>query len=109
MAKDILIVDDEDDIRDLISGLLEDEGYQAREAADADGALQAIRSHPELNGLRGTVVELTPNVRVARCRRRCRCAVSVAAGYRPGARACTRTLNAGSWWPYLRPNRRWCR
>ncbi|MEN0652232.1 MULTISPECIES: nitrogen assimilation response regulator NtrX [Hyphobacterium] len=44
MAKDILIVDDEDDIRDLISGLLEDEGYQAREAADADGALQAIRS-----------------------------------------------------------------
>ncbi|HAQ35357.1 MAG: sigma-54-dependent Fis family transcriptional regulator [Maricaulis sp.] len=44
MAKDILIVDDEDDIRDLISGLLEDEGYQAREAADADGTLDAIKA-----------------------------------------------------------------
>lgn len=44
MAKDILIVDDEDDIRDLISGILEDEGYQAREAAHADGALEAIRA-----------------------------------------------------------------
>lgn len=44
MAKDILIVDDEDDIRDLISGILEDEGYQAREAADADGALDALKA-----------------------------------------------------------------
>ena len=44
MAKDILIVDDEDDIRDLISGILEDEGYQAREAAHADGALDTIRA-----------------------------------------------------------------
>ena len=44
MANDILIVDDEEDIRDLVSGLLEDEGYQAREAANADDALAAIRT-----------------------------------------------------------------
>ncbi len=42
MAQDILIVDDEADIRELIGGLLEDEGYQARYAAEADGALAAI-------------------------------------------------------------------
>ena len=44
MARDILIVDDEADIRDLIAGLLEDDGYQAREAGDADGALAAVRA-----------------------------------------------------------------
>jgi two-component system nitrogen regulation response regulator NtrX len=44
MANDILIVDDEEDIRDLVAGLLEDEGYQAREAANADDALAAIRT-----------------------------------------------------------------
>ena len=43
MAQDILIVDDEIDIRELIGGLLEDEGYEARYAAEADGALDAIR------------------------------------------------------------------
>jgi len=43
MARDILIVDDEADIRELIGGLLEDDGYEPREAADADGALAAIR------------------------------------------------------------------
>ena len=42
MARDILIVDDEADIRMLIGGLLEDEGYEVREAGDADSALAAI-------------------------------------------------------------------
>src|SRR4051812_10702300 len=42
MALDILIVDDERDIRELVSGVLEDEGYQARTAADSDAALEAI-------------------------------------------------------------------
>ncbi len=42
MAYDILIVDDEADIRILVSGLLEDEGYQTREAADSAAALEAI-------------------------------------------------------------------
>jgi two-component system nitrogen regulation response regulator NtrX len=43
MAHDILIVDDEADIRELIGGLLEDEGFEARYAGEADGALAAIR------------------------------------------------------------------
>lgn len=42
MASDILIVDDESDIRDLISGILSDEGYETRVAADSDKALAAI-------------------------------------------------------------------
>ena len=36
MAHDILIVDDEADIRMLIGGILEDEGYQTRGAANTD-------------------------------------------------------------------------
>lgn len=42
MALDILIVDDESDIRDLVAGVLEDDGYEARGAADSDAALAAI-------------------------------------------------------------------
>src|SRR3546814_2296110 len=42
MALDILIVDDEEDIRDLVSGVLEDEGYETRTAANSDAALGAI-------------------------------------------------------------------
>ena len=42
MPADILIVDDEADIRDLISGILEDEGHSARLARDSDEALRAI-------------------------------------------------------------------
>ncbi len=42
MAHDILIVDDEADIRMLTSGILEDEGYEAREAADSTAALAGI-------------------------------------------------------------------
>jgi two-component system nitrogen regulation response regulator NtrX len=42
MAEDILIVDDEDDIRLLISGILEDEGYEAREASNAERALEQL-------------------------------------------------------------------
>ncbi|HEX3066815.1 MAG TPA: response regulator, partial [Dongiaceae bacterium] len=44
MAHDILIVDDEADIRLLIAGILRDEGYQTREAANSDGTLEAIRA-----------------------------------------------------------------
>ncbi|MEG3086323.1 nitrogen assimilation response regulator NtrX [Sphingomonas sp. PB4P5] len=42
MALDILVVDDERDIRELVSGVLEDEGYATRTAADSDAALEAI-------------------------------------------------------------------
>ncbi len=49
MARDILIIDDEDDIRDLIAGILEDEGYETRQAHDADSALNEIaRRRPSL-------------------------------------------------------------
>ena len=42
MSADILVVDDEVDIRDLVAGLLEDEGYRTRKAGSADEALAAI-------------------------------------------------------------------
>ncbi len=42
MALDILLVDDEPDIRELVAGVLEDEGYDTRAAADSDAALEAI-------------------------------------------------------------------
>jgi len=42
MANDILIVDDEADIRDLVAGILEDEGFKTRTARDSDSALAEI-------------------------------------------------------------------
>jgi len=42
MANDILIVDDEADIRDLVAGILEDEGFTTRTARDSDQALGEI-------------------------------------------------------------------
>ena len=42
MAHDILIVDDEDDIRALIAGILEDEGYTTRQAGSSQGALSEV-------------------------------------------------------------------
>ena len=42
MSADILVVDDEADIRELVAGLLEDEGYRTRKAGSADEALAAI-------------------------------------------------------------------
>ncbi|HTT81263.1 MAG TPA: sigma-54 dependent transcriptional regulator [Stellaceae bacterium] len=44
MAHDILIVDDEADIRMLIGGVLRDEDYATREAADSDETLAAIQA-----------------------------------------------------------------
>src|ERR1043165_3168119 len=41
-ASDILIVDDEADIRELVAGILQDEGYETRTARDSDTALGAI-------------------------------------------------------------------
>ena len=42
MASDILIVDDEEDIRELVAGILSDEGHETRTARDADSAIAAI-------------------------------------------------------------------
>ena len=43
MISDVLIVEDEDDIRAMISGILEDEGYQVREAATSQDAVEAVK------------------------------------------------------------------
>jgi two-component system nitrogen regulation response regulator NtrX len=42
MASDILIVDDESDIREVVAGILEDEGHGTRTAGDADSALAEV-------------------------------------------------------------------
>jgi two-component system, NtrC family, nitrogen regulation response regulator NtrX len=42
MASDILVVDDEVDIRELVAGILSDEGHETRTAKDADTCLQAL-------------------------------------------------------------------
>src|SRR6478736_4539357 len=42
MAADILVVDDEEDIREIVSGILSDEGRETRTAFDSDSALAAI-------------------------------------------------------------------
>lgn len=49
MPADILIVDDEADIRELIAGILEDEGHATRVARDSDEALRSIEERrPQL-------------------------------------------------------------
>ncbi|MET0336966.1 MAG: sigma-54 dependent transcriptional regulator [Caulobacter sp.] len=44
MSADVLVVDDEADIRELVAGILSDEGYAVRTAADSEAALAAIRA-----------------------------------------------------------------
>jgi two-component system nitrogen regulation response regulator NtrX len=44
MASDILIVDDEADIRDIVSGILSDEGHGTRTAKNSDEALAAVEA-----------------------------------------------------------------
>ena len=43
MAPEVLIVDDEADIRELMAGILQDEGYATRVAGDSEACLRAIR------------------------------------------------------------------
>ncbi|MBI1209544.1 MAG: response regulator [Azospirillum sp.] len=71
MAHDILIVDDEADIRMLIAGILSDEGMKTREAANADQALAQCRARRPslvildiwLQGSRLDGLELLPELR----------------------------------------------
>jgi two-component system nitrogen regulation response regulator NtrX len=42
MASDILVVDDEEDIRELVAGILSDEGHETRTAGSSDTALAAV-------------------------------------------------------------------
>lgn len=62
MAKNILIVDDEEHIREIISEFLDGQGYQIFEAADGEVALQLYENNefalvitdirmPKMNGL----------------------------------------------------------
>ena len=44
MAHEILLVDDEPDIRLAVDGILRDEGYDTRQAADSDAALALFRA-----------------------------------------------------------------
>ena len=48
MALEVLVVDDEADIRELVSGVLEDEGYAVRTAADRSGS---VRRHARASAL----------------------------------------------------------
>lgn len=43
MSVDILVVDDEEDIRELVAGILEDEGFSPRTAHDSVSALAAVK------------------------------------------------------------------
>lgn len=43
MSADILIIDDEEDIRNLVQGILEDEGYAVRTAAGSSSAFEQIK------------------------------------------------------------------
>lgn len=45
MTRDILIVDDEEDIRDLVSDILKDEGYVTRCVSNSIAALAAVEEH----------------------------------------------------------------
>ena len=42
-VSDILIIDDEKDIRDLVSGILEDENFLTRSEGDSKSALNSIK------------------------------------------------------------------
>ena len=44
MAADILVVDDEVDIRELVAGILSDEGYAVRTASNSEEALAGVRA-----------------------------------------------------------------
>jgi two-component system, NtrC family, nitrogen regulation response regulator NtrX len=44
MASDVLVVDDEADIRELVAGILTDEGYAVRTANDSESALAAVKA-----------------------------------------------------------------
>ena len=46
MSTDILIVDDEEAIRDVVAAVLEDEGYRPRMAANSDEALREMGRRP---------------------------------------------------------------
>ena len=58
MAKKILVVDDEPDVREYFSTLLEEEGYEAKTASNGAEAIESIRQdRPDLVALDITMPE----------------------------------------------------
>lgn len=57
MGTPVLVVDDDDSIRETLRWILTDEGYTVYEAADGEPALQRLREHPS-----GMVVLLDMNM-----------------------------------------------
>ncbi len=58
MTKKILVVDDEPDVRDYFSTLLEEEGYEAKTASNGAEAIESIRQdRPDLVALDITMPE----------------------------------------------------
>lgn len=47
MQAAVLVVDDDDDIREVLRALLEDEGYRVEEARNGAEALQTLRASPQ--------------------------------------------------------------
>ena len=69
MALEVLVVDDEADIRDLVSGVLEDEGYAVRSAADSSGSARGGRGAAPVDG---AARRLAPGLAPRRARSCCR-------------------------------------
>ena len=67
IASEILVVDDEEDIRELIAGILRDEGYETRVAGDSDGALAAMRAAPAAAGGARHLAAGQPGSTASRC------------------------------------------
>lgn len=44
MAREVLVIDDEADIRELVAGILQDEGYETRTAGNSDEAFAALEA-----------------------------------------------------------------
>ncbi len=65
MSADILVVDDEADIRDLVAGILEDEGHRTRTAGSSDEALALHRSTAAPSGVSRHLAAGQPSRRLA--------------------------------------------
>ena len=70
MALEVLVVDDEADIRELVSGVLEDEGYAVRTAADSTADARGDRGAAAVDGAARRLAAGLAARRAAAARRR---------------------------------------